>query len=290
MSGFPFKDDLTRWLDQATEGLLPEQAAPIRAELTAHFEDAVEAWVEQGMSPQDARQRALADLGDPCTTARSLNDTHRGQQEYKRGMLASLLVLVCVFGFSPLKDILGFADYSTADRLLHILANAVNTVLIVRIVITMRRMIMWRFDVASADFPSRLIMGGFAVNLAGNVLLELIVDTWDPVPTLHNTSSALEALGLIVMHGGILVICAGMLLLAGRVLAVKSGLVKGVAVIGGLQCLMLALAIITLHLDIWLSYPLYELSYLFNLLLWPLLFLLFFQAIFTYRQQPLQIA
>lgn len=57
--------DLDLWLLDATEGLTMESSNRVRAEITAHYEDAWEAAREAGRSEVEAEREALAALGDP---------------------------------------------------------------------------------------------------------------------------------------------------------------------------------------------------------------------------------
>jgi hypothetical protein len=65
-----------RWLAEATQGLPREAATQARAELIAHYEDAVEEHQCQGKGRHEAHAAALADLGDADTVRRMLRRVH----------------------------------------------------------------------------------------------------------------------------------------------------------------------------------------------------------------------
>ncbi len=277
------QDDLTRWLDQATGSLRPEQAAPIRAELAAHFEDAVDDWMAQGLPPEDASRRALGDLGDPYAASCGFNDTHRGRQRYLVGMLASLLVLTFILGFSPLAYLQGLLgveqsfvvdEYSTTERLFRIIGALLDGVLFAQVVIAFKQLITWRFNILSVDLPSRLIIGGFAINRIG-----IMISTLEP---------SFFTTGGDVMRGGMLAVNVGLLLLARRLFPINNGLMKGIAVTGGALSLVLPVTEILRQLGIVFFYL--EWWAVLNFALWPLVSLAFLQAIITYRHQPFQTA
>jgi hypothetical protein len=58
-------DTLDRWLFHATDGLTQESKDRVRAEITAHYEDALAAAREAGHPESEAQREALAELGDP---------------------------------------------------------------------------------------------------------------------------------------------------------------------------------------------------------------------------------
>ena len=61
--------ELGDWLALASGDVPVGEQQRLRAELLAHYEDAVNLYMQQGKSPVEAHRAALADLGDPHETA-----------------------------------------------------------------------------------------------------------------------------------------------------------------------------------------------------------------------------
>jgi len=86
--------ELTRWLEMATRGLSPATKEQVRAEIEAHYADAVGDYQAQGKTIAEAHQAALADLGDAPATARALRGTHQAKWRYVKAVAISLAVLL----------------------------------------------------------------------------------------------------------------------------------------------------------------------------------------------------
>ncbi|MBN1201689.1 MAG: hypothetical protein JXJ20_07535 [Anaerolineae bacterium] len=289
MTGHSHHDNLNHWLDRAADGLPSQQAAAVRAELAAHVEDAVDDLVRQGVPQAEAQQRALAALGDPQPVAHGFNDIYRGRRHYLAAMLASVLLLIESLMFHQVYKALDVVDYSTASRLLYIADHAVFVLLLVYVVIVCRWLLLWRFNVQTGNTPIRLIVGGYGLYLVGNALLELLVDSWDPVPTLSNTSDPVEWVGLLVMDGGMLVGSAGTVLFGICAFQARSGLLKATAVLAIVASGTTSIAIALLLLNIE-AYLFHGLSILAGLLLWPTVFLLFLRMAYTRHYLPARTA
>ena len=63
-------NELDRWLKQATRHLASDSVAQVQAEIREHYESAREAAIDNGASPDQADQLALAALGDAKTANR----------------------------------------------------------------------------------------------------------------------------------------------------------------------------------------------------------------------------
>jgi len=61
---------LDRWLTQATKHLASDAVVQVRGEIREHYESAREAAINDGATPDQADQLALADLGDAKTANR----------------------------------------------------------------------------------------------------------------------------------------------------------------------------------------------------------------------------
>jgi hypothetical protein len=68
--------NLSDWLETATRGLVPSAQTRIRAEIEAHYAEAVHAHMVQGLSEPDAQAQALADLGYAYAAARRFRQEH----------------------------------------------------------------------------------------------------------------------------------------------------------------------------------------------------------------------
>ena len=68
--------NLAEWLDQAIGGLVPSAQARVRAEIEAHYTEAVKSHLESGAPEPVAQAAALADLGDAPVAARRFSREH----------------------------------------------------------------------------------------------------------------------------------------------------------------------------------------------------------------------
>ena len=89
--------EITSWLETATRGLPPHTRALAAQELTAHYTDAVAAHRAANIPEYEARNLALAELGDPNATALGLRSVHLPLRRLWAGLAASLLFPM-VFG------------------------------------------------------------------------------------------------------------------------------------------------------------------------------------------------
>ena len=83
--------ELTRWLDAATHGLPKDAQTWIRAELYAHYEDAVQDQLERGAAADEAQRAALAELGSAKAIRRDLSETHLAERRYRFAAAISLI-------------------------------------------------------------------------------------------------------------------------------------------------------------------------------------------------------
>lgn len=90
-------DDLTLWLDIATDGLPDEVANVVWDEIEAHYEDTVTALRAQGMAPTLAHQNTMAALGEVEHTATKLREVHSAGGRYLIAAAVSLIFPVFAF-------------------------------------------------------------------------------------------------------------------------------------------------------------------------------------------------
>lgn len=291
MTGSAPQDDLSDWLDQATENLPSQPAGIIRAELSDHVEDAAADLIGQGIPEAIAYQRAIAGLGDPQMAARGFKDVYLGRHHYRIAMAISLLMMIMPFITPQIHAALGIVGMSMADRLFYIIAHMVSISAIVYVVITFRKLLVWRFNNQAVEIPSKIVLGSLIAYLIGNVISELTVAAWDPTPSFLDASSAIEGAGLLIMHGSMLAIGISFLLLLACCLSTRNAILKVVVVIGGLFNLFLVLNLIFFYLDMPpQAFLFYNLRMLISLVLWPTISLLFLQPLYFYRRPPLQAA
>jgi hypothetical protein len=68
--------DLSAWLETATWALVPSAQARVRAEIEAHFAEAVQSHLANGLFASAAQAAAVADLGDPHAAAQRFRREH----------------------------------------------------------------------------------------------------------------------------------------------------------------------------------------------------------------------
>lgn len=116
-------DRQDRWLDTAVSGIRfgPDQAE-VRAELEGHIEDKTMDLqrIFPDISPEEARERALAGMGDPEELKVSLAKIHRPWLGYLWTVSRLLLipVILSVLIASPLTLFIGLTDWEARDVIL----------------------------------------------------------------------------------------------------------------------------------------------------------------------------
>ena len=88
--------NLAEWLDVATQHIVPVAQARIRAEVEAHYAEAVQASLRQSRSEFDAHAAALADLGDAAAAGTRFRREHLTTQD--PDALANIAWLQICFG------------------------------------------------------------------------------------------------------------------------------------------------------------------------------------------------
>jgi hypothetical protein len=288
MNGSSAHNGLSNWLAQATQNLPQQPASIIRAELADHFEDAVADLLEQGISEAAAHQRALVELGDPQLAAYGFKDVYLGRHHYMAAMVISLIMMMLPFLVPQIHAALGIIDLSMADRIFYIIAHIVSTSLLVYVVVTFRKLLVWRFNNQTVEMPIKIVLGSATAYLIGNAISELTVESWDPTPTFLSASNALEGAGLLIMHGSMLALGISFLLLLACCLSIRNTVLKVVVVLGGLFNVFYILTLVLYYLNMPQAFLFYNLRVLTSLALWPTVSLLFLHPLFFYRRPPLQ--
>lgn len=88
MNALPAPLDIRSWLELATKGLPAEARERICEEIEDHYWSSASHYQEQGKSPAEARQRAIAELGDVREAHGAFHDAHASKGRY---LLAGIL-------------------------------------------------------------------------------------------------------------------------------------------------------------------------------------------------------
>jgi hypothetical protein len=88
--------ELETWLEAATRGVPGEARASARAELLAHYEDAVADYTAAGCDEAAAHRQALADLGAAAAVGRALRQTHHAERYYKLALALGIGLPLCL--------------------------------------------------------------------------------------------------------------------------------------------------------------------------------------------------
>lgn len=265
---------LQQWLLLATEKLPTAVSHTVTQELTNHFLDAVEEHEAAGLSLPEAEARALAELGSAEAVGRSLKDVHLGKPHYKAAAFASLLILALMM-VVPALVYSFFAEEARVVRISQIGLGVLIAVLTVYVLNTLRRLLIWRFDLVRVDKPLRVAIGSYGLWLTADTLslifynAPLYVGSLRPLPTavspldklligaawLGQIGIGLTGLGLArtlwqahdSLHG-----VGRLLALCLIIMALPIGL-AGLAVNGGMETAVFFLSLLATlgHISIW---------------------------------------
>ncbi len=283
--------DLAKWLATATAGLDPRAAAAIRAEITDHYQDAVDDYVNHGANPAEAARQALADLGLARHAAAGFKDTHLGRRRYLAAAISSALAFLVLLFFPLAYEMLplpGYFDDSVMGPLVYDLLLLVPTLYVL---VTLRQLLTWRFELGRIAPAVHLCMGalvlllvldGFSLSLYG---FSVNLGIGYP-PGGSSAAQWLVALSL-----------AGLFALGLSLMAVAWQLARWPGDLYGLR-LLLAGVLLVMGLPMSLAWILQlagwsaimaiagMLAVLGHALIWPLLILLFFRAIMRHPLPP----
>ncbi len=284
--------DLVRWLDAATRGLPREAAQASRAELLAHYQDACDDYVEQGLTTDVAHGRALADLGVASTTASGLVGVHRGQAHYLPAALASMVFVFAYFVLPPILQSLGGISEPVWDVL-----ELAQMGIMVYVLAVLRWLVRWRFAGDGIETAFRLIIGGVIGEMIAGSLSLILLGTdahLNVTQTLFTVTGFLPVLTLAIVEVSWLVVGVGTIYLGLKVMptsGVLYGLEKPVAFLSIMMGLcMIAVttlayveatkAVLLVFVGIWLVHA----------TIWPLFTLLFFRAAYRSPVRPARLA
>lgn len=279
--------DLERWLKQATAGLPAETAALARAEIAAHYADALDDYQEQGLPPAEAHTRALRDLGAADAVAGGFNDVHRGQRHYPFAAVASLLAFLVIFMLPAALMTLGLDSLLTM-----VLGLGIRAALMIYVVLVLGWLVSWRLGQPGTAPLLRLMAGGLVAESAGMILAlllfgsEMVVDI---ARTLPAAGSALESGLLLLTQGGRLAAAAGMLALSAALFRAKNplyGLGRPLAAVTLIMGSSLALACLLPYISPAASQFAIMGVIVMHAVVWPLLTLVFFRAAYRSPARP----
>ncbi len=294
----PLHPDLNRWLDTITQNLPADAAAYTRNEIIAHYQDAVADYTAAGSTPEDAHTQAMADLGQDSDTARGLKDAHLGHRRYQWAMLASLSVLVCMLGLPVIYLALGLKHNSNEATTLFVIADLLLFGLTTFVLITLKELLTWRFDLPRASRFIWLSVGGLTLQILADISSVLRYgyshDIGNKQVTIFQAASGLE----VGLHAASL---AGFLLLGIGLLGLAHQISKADTPLYGLGKPLVILLVILGGLFttgwFWLNIPSFVVAELGGLLvqfshflLWPLLTLLFFRVLHRPTDHPTRLA
>ena len=284
-------DSLARWLETATKGLPSHAVQMVRAEIGAHYGDAVADYAATGKTEAEGHQAALADLGDVRATARALRDTHLARRRYAIAAAACLvypitLALLPTLESTALRsDILAEIVYLGSALVSTLFALSGLKRLLGHEAHSSRRLfalIAWAFVVADvAIFASQAVFGQ-----------RTIANTTRR--GLHDATTFLQAAFDLVDLGGEALGATGLLLLGARLAKVENplyglrGLVSWLAItVGG----TLLISVVTAALNIYIPAVVATLLGMVALVVtFALLALLFFRAAYRGPRRPAQMA
>lgn len=286
------------WLKTATRRLPREMSEMARAELEAHYADAVQDYKRQGYPADEGRRAALADLGDAAETGRALRAAHTG---VGRVLLAMALALVYPFSYA---FVWSYIERLTGSEVVgSIVWNLVVFWPTLCVLLTFKRVLAQRHGAGPFERPLRFVLWGLGVDTHAAILALLIYGV--PAATQTGEHRLFEAAPLLLTLldwlalAGVAAVGAGLLGLARALRRLDRGSLWGLRIplwaailLDGIAALGYVLSILVLPLldNVLLVMVLSLLIYLFHTVIFMLLTLLFFRSIYRSRTDPLQTA
>lgn len=275
------------WLDAATRHLSAAAAERARDELYAHYQDAVDDYLQDGFNAADANRRALHDLGSSDVTNAGFNDVHRGGLFYAVGSFCSFM-MVMLLGFLPFAIVILAGSDRSAEQ-----TYAVTTLFMGGLtwagLICLSRLLRWRhgFDFAQTTRP----LYGIIVGLMLNTLAVAALAIFSTVDFEVVIAGTLADHDLLTLEGLLLLaVNAGRLIAAVAVLALTRTLFRGQAALTTLLRVVAVAALVmgvTMLVTVGVTWIVGETPWLWlfqniatgaNLLVWALLALAFYHA------------
>ncbi len=275
------------WLDAATKNLPANLAGVTRGELEAHYLDACEAYQREGLAPEQAAAKALADLGDASLTAAGLRAAHLSRGQALLAMLACLVYPAVLVSLPSIYAALG-------ENGAYLVQDGVNAIALIFILLTFIRLV--GFGAAHLANPGRLLIAGILLELVDRAACVAVyghLPLFGPGDALTwHTGSAL-ALGMDwAFVGSQLLIAAGAAWMGYRLLRMEDALF-------GLQKAAGSLLLLTGPIGLMVAAAILDgsemyaslfsvLGYAVVTLLLALMLLIFFRAAFRAEGLPMQ--
>ncbi len=284
----PIAEDLARWLEAATKGLPAAAQAVVRAEIEAHYADAVGDHRAAGQTAEEAHRAAMADLGDVRATARALRDTHLARQRYMKAMIVSLIATFLFLLLPALYAVPGVA----------VLASIVLRVsLPVAVFYTFYSLkLLLGFDARSVDRPIAILVWSAVVFNAACALIWILFNQapaiesgerslWAAAPLAERALDLIAFGGEVVTDVGLFLLWLGLMKIKNPVYGLLSPLRFFLLAVGCADLGFLIAIALEAHLPAMLLGPLASLLLIF---VFALMSLLFFRAAYRRSAPPLR--
>jgi len=279
----------SRWLADATDGVPAAASHLVSAELSAHFEDAVADYQDEGLTLEEARSRALSDLGLPDCTGRGLKDVHRGRRHYKLAAVASLLILANMF-LLPTIVYSVLAGKSAAARAALIVGDLLLAGLTAYVLLALRRLLVWRFDRVRLGVVFDIVIASYLLWIAADVTSVFALNLTLYIGSMRPFADAVSGFDwalILLAATGQIGLALGGLIVAGALWTSEDnlyGIGKPLAIGLVLMALPIGTASLALNLGADIVYQILSLlSMVAHASLWPILTLLFVRAVFHPR-------
>jgi|GEM_PF-1351924 hypothetical protein len=132
-------DTFKQWLEVATRNLPAHIVNEIRSELAAHYQDAFDTHRHDGLTPGEAQQAAVAELGNAMLVNDSLITMHISRNHTLAAMLACMGYPLLLIVFPQLTSFMG-------EMVSYLFQDLFNTILLVYVLATFVRLISFNRD------------------------------------------------------------------------------------------------------------------------------------------------
>lgn len=164
-----YPPSLHHWLSHVTKGLPDDAAQTIKAEISAHFLDAVDDYMAEGLEKEVAQKQALIDLGAAETISRGLKDVYHGHRLYKIGAVASMSILAILI-FLPGIIYSLWAANRLAVQISNIFVGLVLAGLTAYVLDALRRLLIWRFGMVALNQAFKVAIASYLLWLAADIV------------------------------------------------------------------------------------------------------------------------
>jgi hypothetical protein len=284
----PIAEDLARWLETATQGLPAVAQEVVRAEIEAHYADAVSDHQASGKTVEEAHRAAMADLGDVRAAARALRDTHLARQRYVR---AAVLSLVATFLFVLLPVLYGVPG---AAALASIVLRVALPAAVFYSFYSLKMLL--GFEGRSVDRPIAILVWSVVVFNAACALIWILFNQppaiesgerslWAAAPPVEKALDLIAFSGEIVTDVALFLLWLGLMKIKNTIYGLLSPLRFLLLAVGCADLGFLIAIALEAHLPAMLLGPLASLALI---LVFALLTLIFLRAAYRWAAPPLR--